>query len=140
MTDEGMKKVTSMKLITNDLLDPLRTVYGQNVVNNAVVDTYLARWDREPATGYGAFSYFKAGYTVDDYYKFYGGAPAYYKLGKGEGVNKAGQWVVHLGGSASCFNYYELVDGAYYSGKRSARFVLRSLGYKNVTLVRACDY
>jgi hypothetical protein len=110
------------------------------VVNNAVVDKYLSRWDKEPRTGYGSYSSFKAGYTLEDYYNFFGGAPAEYELGKGEGTNKAGQWVVHIGGAASCLNYYELVDGAYYAGQRSARFVLKSLGYKNVTLLRACDY
>jgi hypothetical protein len=139
MTDEGMAKYISMNMTTNDLLKPLRNVYGTKVVNREIVTTYLSRWDQEPTTGYGSFSSFKAGYTLEDYYKFFGGAPPEYEYGNGEGVNKAGEWVVHIGGAASCFEYYEYVDGAYYAGQRSAGFVLQSLGYENVTLLRECD-
>jgi Flavin containing amine oxidoreductase len=137
LTNEGMEKVTAMSLTSSDLLDPLRSVYGTSTVDTSLRETFFCRYDLDPAAGHGAYSSFTAGYTLDNYYKFYGGlSPTGFV--KGEGYNGLGEWVVFFSGAASCFNYYEFVDGAFFSGQRSARYLLQSLGSR-VRVGNACE-
>jgi hypothetical protein len=137
MTTEGMEKYISMELTESDLLEPLRVVYGQALVDTSFEESYLVRHDLDPATGYGAFSGIQAGFTVADYYNYYGGnSPDGFV--QGEGYNSLGEWIVHISGAASCYEYHELVDGAFLAGQRSARFVLKSLGV-NINVNNKCD-
>ena len=137
LTNEGMEKVIEMNLNTTDLLEPLRIVYGANVVDSSLQDTLFSRFDLDPSTGNGAYASFQSGYTIDQNYQFWGGnGPSGFV--KGEGYNTAGDWIVHLSGAASCFEYNEQVDGAYYAGQRSARYVLRSLG-STIPPITACE-
>ena len=137
LTNEGMETMVSKQLTTSDLLEPFRKVYGASVVNSELTETLFPRFDLDPTTGFGAFSYFASGYTLNQYYSFWGGGNGTGFV-KGEGYNDSGEWIVHLSGSASCFAFYEYIDGAFHSGARSARNVLRSLGY-DVSLSSPCD-
>lgn len=143
LTTSGMKKFISMNLTTYDLLEPLRIVYGHEVVNNAYKDVVISRWDLDPAAGFGAYASFMSGYTLDQYYSFWGGYRTHQGYMKGEGYNQYNEWIVHLSGSASCFEYNEQVDGAYCSGQRSARNVLRSFEssskYSHIQPLRECE-
>jgi monoamine oxidase len=138
LTNEGMERFHAMKLTTSDLLEPLRRVYGCDVVDNSLQETYFNRYDLDPAAGYGAYSSYQAGYTIKDFYEFYGGlSPTGYV--QGEGHNSFGEWIVHISGAASCLEYMEYVDGAFYSGQRSARYVLKSLGLSTIEVGTECE-
>jgi monoamine oxidase len=140
LTDSGMAKFKSLSLTTDDLLDPLRDVYGNNTVNVAYQDVIMARWDLDPSSGYGAYASFRAGYNFDQYYALWGGR-SHDGFTQGAGYNAVGQWIVHLSGAASCFEYNEQIDGAYYSGIRSARNVLKSFPWRfwYVRYFTACE-
>jgi Flavin containing amine oxidoreductase len=138
----GMKKYISMNLTEIDLLEPLKVVYGTDIVTNAYESVISSRWDLDPASGYGAYSNYRSGYTYDQAKLFWGGYDGSNNdaLIKGEGHNNLNEWIVHLTGAASCEVYNEQTDGAYFAGKRSARHVLRSIyGNDDIELLYDCD-
>lgn len=140
ITTEGMQNYIRMNLTENDLLDPLRIVYGIDIVNDSYEDIYMTRWDLDPSSGYAAYSSFTSGYTYNQSTLFFGGWNGNdFVEGVGYNNNANNEWIVHISGAASCFNYNEQVDGAYYSGIRSARYVLFSLGYTNIQPIYDCE-
>lgn len=98
---------------------------------------YYAPQNTNEDYGYGSYAYWSpkkpdsdAGYTFDDYFRFYGIGP-YIDTCEHNGCDN-GEWIMKISGTCSCFEYWELVRGAYSGGVRSANYVLRDLVGENV--------
>jgi hypothetical protein len=129
LIDPVTKELSSATL--DALLDPLRIAYGSENVGTPL-DIYYPKLNLDADYGYGAYAYWKIGKTFTDFAKFFGGIEILTPFCDHNGCNQNDDWVLHLSGSATCFRYAELVHGGYYSGIRSAKFVLESLGYENI--------
>lgn len=122
----------------DSLLDPLRAAYGPEVVGDPI-DVYYPKLNKDVDFGYGAYSAWKIGKTFTDFAKFFGGISELTGYCEHNGCNADDEWVLHLSGSASCYDYSEFVHGGYFSGQRSARHVLASLGYDVKSGNSGCD-
>lgn len=121
------------------LLDPLKAVYGDAVVGTPI-DIYYPKINKDIDFGNGAYGNWKIGKTFTDFAHFFGGVTDLASYCDHNGCNAGGEWIVQLSGSASCYDYSEFVHGAYFSGQRSARFALESLGYSGIrTDSSGCD-
>jgi len=112
------------------LLDPLRAVYGDTTVGKPI-DMYYPKLNKDKDYGNGAYGNWKIGKTFTDFAKFFGGTEltSYCDF---NGCNSQKEWILQLSGSASCYDYSEFVHGAYFSGLRSSRFALESMGYSGI--------
>lgn len=122
---QGQRRLTDEQF--DSLLEPLRRVYGDNVT--APIDIYMTELHADSNVGFGAYSNWQIGYTFNQYAQFYGGVEELTPYCDHNGCNELQEWVLHLSGSASCYDSSETVQGALYSGQRSANYVLRELGY-----------
>jgi hypothetical protein len=132
---EAVKELDGGKLtdilVKGELLDPLRRVYGDQVVNDNLLDSKYHKWN-EDENFYGSYSNWQPGSDLVDYFKFYGGI--FYSSGKfidtcgHNGCNSEKEWILHISGTASCIELWELVKGAIAAGKRSAHYVLNDIG------------
>jgi len=113
------------------LLDPLRLVYGSDTVGSPI-DVFYPKLNKDVDFGFGAYGNWKIGKSFTDFAHFFGGIPVLTRPCDHNGCNNQGEWIVHLSGSASCYDHSEFVHGGFFSGQRSARFVLDDLGYNNI--------
>lgn len=132
-------------LLTGKLLDPLRHAYADFKDPTGV---YYPDWKINIDTGYGSYSSWSASNQFEyyDYYRFYGGGPAEYCKHNGCSCDadntfscKDPEWTLLFSGAASCLEYYEVVDGAYEAGVRSANYVLKDLVNPGIEVDTVCD-
>ena len=122
-----------------ELLDPLRTVYGNATVGTPI-DIYYPKINKDQDFGNGAYGNWKIGKSFTDFAKFFGGVTDLTNYCDHNGCNSRGEWILQLSGSASCYDYSEFVHGAFFSGQRSARHALESMGYDGInTDSSGCD-
>ncbi|CAB9498514.1 Polyamine oxidase 1 [Seminavis robusta] len=122
----------------DSLLDPLRAVYGNETVG-APLDVYYPKINKDVDFGNGAYGAWQIGKSFTDFAKFYGGIDVLTNYCDHNGCNSAGEWILQMSGSASCYDHSEFVHGALFAGQRSARFALESLGYDVKTDTSECD-
>jgi hypothetical protein len=117
-------------MVQGVLLDPLRRVYG-DLVDANLLDSKYHKWN-EDQNFYGSYSNWEPGSNLVDYFKFYGG-----KFDSSEkfiapcghhGCNSDDKWILHISGTASCIELWELIKGAIASGERSGHYVLNDIG------------
>jgi hypothetical protein len=131
------------------LLDPLRAVYGNKVVDENLEAVFDPQLNTDLDTGFGAYSSFvgEKGPSNDVFqnmYNFFGGEIPGVNVARCDhngcaDINgQQDRWVLHLGGTASCFENYELVNGAIDSGERSANYIAKELGY-DVDTASGCE-
>jgi Flavin containing amine oxidoreductase len=135
------------------LLDPLRAVYGAQLVDENLEAVYDPQLNTNVDTGYGAYSAFigdkgPSGDVFTNMYNFFGGydIPGI-AVGRCEHNGCASingeeepRWVLHMSGAASCFNSNEFVYGAIYAGERSANYIAKELGYIGIsTASTSCE-
>mmetsp|Transcript_44027 Transcript_44027/g.65299 ORF Transcript_44027/g.65299 Transcript_44027/m.65299 type:complete len:538 (-) Transcript_44027:97-1710(-) len=115
-----------------ELLEPLRSVYPNGVEDYWEGSYYYQNLVEDEFFGGGAYTNWdpREGPSVfADYFDFYGGNgdTGFYE---GEGYHTESQeWRVQISGTASCFENWGFVHGAYLAGERSARNLLFDLGY-----------
>jgi hypothetical protein len=121
----------------DNLLNPLRKVFpGRQILQSDYVYFYPDLNLRD-SFGNGAYSNWKVGKSIGSYYKYYGGGPA--KRCMHNGCDQNNVWRLHISGTASCFNEWEFVHGAYFAGQRSAKYVLAEMNYSINTAFLPCD-
>jgi Flavin containing amine oxidoreductase len=153
---EGNVETTSLSdelHLRGVLLDPLRAVYGNDVVDANLEAVYDPQLNTNPDTGFGAYSAFigdpgESGDVFTNMYNFFGGynipgiavercehngCAAIHGGGGGEEEEQQQRWVLHMSGTASCFNSNEFVYGAIYAGERSANYIAKELGYDGIS-------
>lgn len=135
LNEGGKMELTDTQL--QKLLDPLRRVFGSAVVDNNFMSVFYPKHNLNVDYGYGSYSNWVPGYSQTDYFKFYGVGTA--KNCEHNGCNEFGEWILHISGTCSCYEHWEFVHGAYYSGKRSANLVLHDLGYIDVVPASECE-
>ena len=122
------------------MLDPLRRVFGAELVNTMVQAPefeyhYSALW-LNPSF-YGAYENWKVGPDLKNYYQYFGGilagsAPLVPtcnpRTSAHNGCSSSGDWTLHISGSASCRTEHGFVHGAIAGGERSANYVLADIG------------
>ena len=136
LIDPNTKELSDETLL--ELLEPLRIVYGSETVGTPL-DMYYPKINLDADYGYGAYSYWKIGYSFTDFAKFVGGVEDLTPYCEHNGCNSNGDWVLFISGSATCYRWSEYVHGGYYAGQRSARFVLESMGYDVQGSNNQCD-
>ena len=99
------------------MLDPLREKYGEDYVEPNC--WYFYNWD-DVYHG-GAYGIWKSGKTYWDYERFF--EPRALDMDDSNSAEK----VLYLSGEASCFNVWGYIEGAFESGSRDARLVLRDI-------------
>jgi Flavin containing amine oxidoreductase len=129
LIDEDTKSLSDDTLLS--LLEPLRVAYGNESVGTPIA-MYYPKINLDPNFGYGAYANWKIGSTLVNFANYFGGVPNLVNKCDHNGCNADRDWIVHLSGSASCYEHAEYVHGAYFAGQRSARFVLDSLGVEGV--------
>ena len=112
------------------ILDRLRLAFpeDEDKMTMGTYQTFVPDLVNRESFGFGSYGTLRPGTTLtDDFYPFFGGGilPQYCKH---NGCDSNGNWRLHISGSASCYEHYELVDGALYSGERSANYVLFDMG------------
>ncbi|CAB9510333.1 Flavin containing amine oxidoreductase [Seminavis robusta] len=122
----------------DSLLDPLRLVYGADVVGTPIA-TYVNNVHTDVSFGFGAYSSWEIGYTFTQFGQFYGGIDSLTAYCEHNGCNSLQEWILHFSGSHTCFDQSETVHGAMFAGQRSANFVLSELGYNVDTDKSPCD-
>mmetsp|Transcript_1516 Transcript_1516/g.2129 ORF Transcript_1516/g.2129 Transcript_1516/m.2129 type:complete len:555 (+) Transcript_1516:82-1746(+) len=109
------------------ILEPLRNIYGSAYVSPLA--QYYPNWPNDAWT-YGSFEKWQLGRKLSEYEIF--AAPL---------ENKKGMNVVHFSGSATCRRYDGWVHGAFFSGERTANYVLEELGVQvGDDIWSACDW
>lgn len=137
LLDSSTQELSATTL--NSLLDPLRLAYGTNTVGTPIA-TYYPKLNKDADFGYGAYANWKIGKSFTDFAKYFGGINNLAAVCDHNGCNSQGDWILHFSGAASCFEHAEFVHGAFYSGQRSARWVLNSLGVEGVNTDNSeCD-
>lgn len=139
LSDEEWQLVKDEAELEDILLDPLRKTFGTSNVNMALDECKLINLEEEDGFGNAAYSAFTVGGNFEDYFSFFGGN-SNNGFVKGFGVNNNDDWVVHICGSASCFNEYETVSGAVAGGDRCARNLLSTYGdFASISTSSDCD-
>jgi hypothetical protein len=120
-------------LVEGELLEPLRRVYGDLVDAPNLLGYKYHKWN-EDQNFYGSYSNWQPGYNLTDYFKFYGGifdsSEKFIEPCGHNGCNRLSdnKWILHISGTASCIEDWELVKGAIASGERSGHYVLNDIG------------
>ena len=129
----GIQDITLAK--ANKLLIPLRKALDgvPSEADLQVTDFYSPDLFNRAAKGFGAFAAWIPGAQVDNFYEFFGGGPfpvcEEATTGGGtarynhNGCDSKGVWRLHLSGACSCLENSEWVHGAFWSGRRSGRYV-----------------
>ena len=133
---ENDRKKYVPKEVWDQLLEPLRIVYGDNY--SEPIRMHHNTWHSNINTGYGSLSSWAIGYDPWDYFAFFGGenstnyfldAPCEHNGCNGDPDDSDTEYILTLSGSASCWSFWESVWGAWYSGEGAANNMLVSLGY-----------
>jgi Flavin containing amine oxidoreductase len=119
------------------LVNPLRQIFPERPILPTDYKSYYPDWNLREHAGFGSYSDFQIGYNLRQYFAFYGGGPIEPCEHNGCDANR--KWRLHFSGAASCFFAFEYVHGAYYSGQRSAKYVLAEMGKPVDTNFLACD-
>lgn len=121
----------------NSFLQPLAQIFGSNF--SEPLDMYYFPWNNNENSGHGSYANWPVQpnktwtENVEAYFNFFGGWGSHYHnvpSGWYNAINgyQGDEWVLHLSGSASCFEHWELLEGAYYAGSRSANYILYDFG------------
>jgi hypothetical protein len=137
------------------LLDPLRAVYGAETVDSNLTDVYDPQLNTDPDFGFGAYSNFQGDKgpnndngpsfdVIKNNHNFFGGDVPGVDIECCDHngcaiINGVEKWVLHMGGTASCFNNNEYVHGAIDAGDRSANYIAKELGYDVSTESSSCE-
>jgi hypothetical protein len=119
------------------LANPLRQIFPERPILPTDYKYYYPDWNLREHTGFGAYSDFQIGYNLRQYYAFYGGGPIEPCEHNGCDANR--KWRLHMSGTGSCIDNFEYVHGAYYSGQRSAKYVLAEMGKSVDTNFLLCE-
>jgi Flavin containing amine oxidoreductase len=119
------------------LANPLRQIFPERPILPTDYKYYYPDWNLREHSGFGAYSDFQIGYNLRQYYAFYGGGPIEPCEHNGCDANR--KWRLHMSGTGSCIDNFEYVHGAYYSGQRSAKYVLAEMGKPVDTNFLLCE-
>jgi Flavin containing amine oxidoreductase len=140
-TDAFWARVGGRRNLTDEtisaLLDPLRLVYGADVVGTPIA-TYATELHTDANMGYGAYANWRLGYSFTDYAHFYG-VEQLVPYCDHNGCNSLQEWILLFSGSHTCYEHAETVHGAFFAGQRSANYALSGLGYPVETAGSRCD-
>ena len=136
LIDPRTKELTNTTLL--ELLEPLRTAYGADVVGEPL-DIYYPKLNLDEDFGFGAYANWKVGKSFTDFAHFFGGVEDVVTYCQHNGCNMLNEWTMILSGSATCYDHAEYTHGAYFSGEKAANIVLRELGYDIRDEVSPCD-
>jgi Flavin containing amine oxidoreductase len=121
----------------DQLLNPLRQIFHDRAILPTDYKYYYPDWNLRDNAGNGAYSDWQIGYNLRQYYAFYGGGPIEPCEHNGCDANR--KWRLHMSGTGSCLEEFEYVHGAYFSGQRSANYVLAEMGKSVDTNFLACE-
>jgi Flavin containing amine oxidoreductase len=109
------------------LLNPLRQIFHEQSITRSDYKTFYPDLNLRDDFGRGAFSDWKIGTTVRQFYEFYGGGGLIEPC-EHNGCDSSRKWRLHISGTGSCLEEFEFIHGAYFAGQRSALNVLAEMG------------
>lgn len=112
------------------ILDRLRLAFPDDAAKMEMgqYESFYPDLRNRESYGFGSYGNFRVGATLtENFYPFYGGGIEQTYC-QHNGCDSTGRWRLHFSGSASCYEFYELVDGAVYSAERSVNYILFDMG------------
>ena len=143
--DDGTLSESTLK----SFLYPLALIFANY---EEPLDMHYFAWNNNEYSGHGSYASWEVQpvktwtENMESYFYFFGGWGSYYHNVPDGWYNatngyQGDEWVLHLSGSASCFNHWELLEGAYYSGLRSANYILHEFGLIDLNSTESpCDF
>ena len=143
--DDGTLSESTLK----SFLYPLALIFANY---EEPLDMHYFAWNNNEYSGHGSYASWEVQpvktwtENMESYFYFFGGWGSYYHnvpdgWYKATNGYQGDEWVLHLSGSASCFNHWELLQGAYYSGLRSANYILHEFGLIDLNSTESpCDF